>query len=112
MALVVGLGNPGARYARTRHNVGWRVIEILARRWRARPETGTPAYRAWRATLESGAGARTVHLLEPLTFMNLSGTALAEWQEQHGADELLVVADDVYLPLGTLRLRVEGSSGR
>ena len=111
MTLVVGLGNPGARYARTRHNVGWRVIEILARRWRARPETGTPAYRAWRATLESGAGARTVHLLEPLTFMNLSGTALAEWQEQHGADELLVVADDVYLPLGTLRLRVEGSSG-
>jgi PTH1 family peptidyl-tRNA hydrolase len=111
VALVVGLGNPGARYARTRHNVGWRVIEILARRWRARPEAGTPAYHAWRATLESGAGAITVHLLEPLTFMNLSGAALAEWQEQHGAEDLLVVADDVYLPLGTLRLRVEGSSG-
>jgi PTH1 family peptidyl-tRNA hydrolase len=111
VALVVGLGNPGARYARTRHNVGWRVIEILARRWRARPEAGTPAYRAWRATLEAGAGAITVHLLEPLTFMNLSGAALAEWREQHGADELLVVTDDVYLPLGTLRLRVEGSSG-
>ena len=109
MALVVGLGNPGSRHARTRHNVGWRVVEILARRWRARPVAGTPSYRAWSAEV----GSAVVELLTPLTFMNLSGTALAEWRERHGFEtvDLLVVTDDVYLPFGTLRFRLEGSSG-
>jgi len=109
VALVVGLGNPGSRHALTRHNVGWRVVEILARRWKARPDTGTAAYRAWSAEVSSGA----VQLLTPLTFMNLSGEALAEWRERHGFEtvDLLVVTDDVYLPFGTLRFRLEGSSG-
>lgn len=113
MALVIGLGNPGTRYARTRHNVGWRVVEILARRWKAEPEAAPPSARAWGADPAAGPGARRVHLLVPLTFMNLSGAALADWRGAHGleADELLVVTDDVYLPLGTLRLRREGSSG-
>ena len=109
MALVVGLGNPGSPYARTRHNVGWRVVEILARRWKARPDTGAPSYRAWSAEVGSGA----VQLLTPLTFMNLSGEALADWRERHGFEtvDLLVVTDDVYLPFGALRFRLEGSSG-
>ena len=109
MALVVGLGNPGAPFTRTRHNVGWRVVEILARRWRGRPEHQLPPYRAWSAELD----ARTVHLLTPLTFMNLSGEALTAWKERHGLEpgDLLLVADDVYLPFGTLRLRRSGSSG-
>lgn len=113
MTLLVGLGNPGARYADTRHNVGWRVVELLARRWRARPEPGSPTYRAWSAERPAGPQARPVHLLVPLTFMNLSGAAIADWREAHGleADDLLVVADDVYLPFGALRLRREGSSG-
>ncbi len=109
MALVLGLGNPGAPFARTRHNVGWRVVEILVRRWHARPGDRSPLYHAWSAE----RGTRTVHLLTPLTFMNLSGTALADWTGRHGlgAAELLVVADDVYLPFGSLRLRRSGSSG-
>lgn len=109
MALVVGLGNPGAPFARTRHNVGWRVVEILVRRWHARPDERSPLYRAWGAGRNTG----TVHLLTPLTFMNLSGTALTAWSGRHGLEnaELLVVADDVYLPFGSLRLRRSGSSG-
>jgi PTH1 family peptidyl-tRNA hydrolase len=109
VALVLGLGNPGAPFARTRHNVGWRVVEILVRRWHARPDERSPLYHAWTV----GRGGGTVHLLTPLTFMNLSGAALTAWTERHGLEpgELLVVADDVYLPFGSLRLRRSGSSG-
>jgi len=109
VALVVGLGNPGAPYERTRHNVGWRVIERLVHRWGARAEPGSPPYRAWSAAL----AGQTIHLLTPLTYMNLSGEALAAWTERHGLEPgaLLVVTDDVYLPFGALRLRRSGSSG-
>jgi peptidyl-tRNA hydrolase, PTH1 family len=109
VALVLGLGNPGPRYARTRHNVGWRVLERLVGRWEARPAGGGDTWRAWH-TERSG---RAVDLVVPLTFMNASGAALEAWRERHGLDpaELLVVVDDVYLPVGILRLRVAGSSG-
>ena len=111
MALVVGLGNPGARYARTRHNVAWRVIGRLRARWGAEPLAGPAgrSYETWRAT----RGEREVVLLVPHTYMNRSGEALAAWRAEHGLDResLLVVADDVYLPLGALRLRPRGSSG-
>jgi len=107
--LVVGLGNPGERFARTRHNVAWRVLDELASRGDARAGEDGSAFRARRARF----GGDEVVLMEPLTFMNLSGEAILEWQDRHGLDagELLVVSDDVYLPLGTLRLRVDGSSG-
>jgi len=106
---VLGLGNPGRRYSRTRHNVGWRVVESLAERWRAAPGEATEAYRSWRAE----ARGREVDLLVPLTFMNRSGAALEAWRERHGLekDGLLVLVDDVYLPVGALRLRGLGSSG-
>lgn len=109
MRLVVGLGNPGGRYAHTRHNVAWRVLDELAARGDALPGEGGAAYRARRAR----SGGHDVVLLQPLTFMNLSGEAIREWKDRHGLDagELLVVSDDVYLPLGTLRLRAGGSSG-
>ena len=109
MALVLGLGNPGSRYARTRHNVGWRVVERLVRRWGAAPAGEHEAWRAWRAE----RGGVAVDLLVPLTFMNDSGEALEAWREHHAFDPaaLLVVVDDVYLPLGRLRLRAAGSSG-
>ncbi len=109
MALVVGLGNPGAAYAGTRHNVGWWVTDRLVRRWNAKAFERTAAYRSFRAE----RGDRAIALLEPLTFMNGSGDAVAEWRERHGLEPeaLLVVADDVYLPVGTLRVRPEGSSG-
>ena len=106
---MLGLGNPGRRYARTRHNVGWRVVESLAERWRAAPGEATEAYRSWRAE----ARGREVDLLVPLTFVNRSGAALEAWRERHGLekDGLLVLVDDVYLPVGALRLRGLGSSG-
>jgi PTH1 family peptidyl-tRNA hydrolase len=107
--LVVGLGNPGERYARTRHNVAWRVLDELASRGGAQPAPGGESYRERRARL----CGHEVALMEPLTFMNLSGEAIEEWQDRQGLDagELLVVSDDVYLPLGMLRLRAGGSSG-
>jgi PTH1 family peptidyl-tRNA hydrolase len=107
--LVLGLGNPGARYARTRHNVGWWVLDLLAGRWRAVPGESTDGYRSRVAVV----GGREVHLVAPLTFMNLSGGALRTWMGRHPDEgpERLVVADDVYLPLGTLRLRARGSTG-
>ena len=109
MALVLGLGNPGARYARTRHNVGWRVVEVLVARWEAKAGEGAPEYRSWRAEF----GGRAVDLVTPLQFMNRSGEALEARRASHGLDlgSLLVVADDVYLPLGYVRLRGRGSSG-
>ncbi len=109
MPLVLGLGNPTARYAHTRHNAGWDVVERLVARWKAVPKETTRTYRAWQAT----RGEREVDLLVPLTFMNLSGEALVEWREHRELEprDLLVVVDDVYLPLGRLRLRTSGSSG-
>ena len=108
MHLVVGLGNPGERYARTRHNVAWAVLDELAARHRAAP---APGHATFRARAVSIAG-RDVELVQPLTFMNLSGDALVAWREERGGeDDLLVVSDDVYLPLGMLRVRTSGSTG-
>jgi len=106
--LVVGLGNPGERYASTRHNVAWRVLDELAARHGGRDAEGHATYR-WR---QASIAGRAVGLLQPLTYMNLSGDALQEWRERHGAEEqLLVVSDDVYLPLGSVRVRASGSTG-
>jgi PTH1 family peptidyl-tRNA hydrolase len=109
VAVVFGLGNPGPRYHATRHNVGFRVVDVLVRRSGAVPAPATPEYRAWRGVL----AGRGVDLVQPSTFMNRSGEALAAWRERHGleSESLLVVADDVYLPFGVLRLRARGSSG-
>jgi len=106
--LVVGLGNPGRRYAATRHNVAWQVVDELIRRWCASEVDSPPSYRAW----EAKVGGRAVSLVKPLTFMNRSGEALEAWREgpQAPAEDMLVIVDDVYLPVGTLRLRAGGSS--
>lgn len=109
MALVLGLGNPGSRFSRTRHNVGWRVLETLERRSATEPGESAATYRTVGATRDG----RTLELMYPLTFMNASGQALEAWRAGHELDPaaLLVVADDVYLPIGALRLRERGSSG-
>ena len=108
MWLVVGLGNPGERYARTRHNVAWRTLDELAARHATSESPGHATYVSRRTTVSG----RTVELLQPLTYMNLSGEALAAWREREGVEAaLLVVSDDVYLPLGRLRVRTRGSSG-
>lgn len=111
MQLVVGLGNPGERYATTRHNVAWRVLDELSRRWPGEDRPVPGLYEARRVNMQG----RKVELMRPQTFMNLSGEAVDRWlreyEDEGGADDLLVVVDDVYLPVGTLRLRARGASG-
>jgi PTH1 family peptidyl-tRNA hydrolase len=107
--LVAGLGNPGSRHRRTRHNVGFDVVDVLARRHGTRFET-SPAdaeQAKWRAADE------VVWLVKPLTFMNLSGSAVAGLGRFYkiALPDLLVVCDDVNLPLGRLRARASGSEG-
>ena len=113
MKVVTGLGNPGERYRLTRHNVGFRVVDLLADRWGL---TGQGRVRdgAARLEVELQDPAERVVLVKPMKFMNLSGgpvrAALRHANAEATAD-LLVVTDDVDLPLGRLRLRREGSAG-
>lgn len=111
MKLVVGLGNPGARYAGTRHNVGFRVVERFAAREGFSPAEPLGAGRLARGLLHSVP----VAVLEPLTYMNRSGEAVREAVERLGVadvpNDLVVVFDDVDLPFGRLRIRAGGGSG-
>lgn len=109
MKLLVGLGNPGAEYRETRHNVGFQVIDELARRW---------GVEQWREAFESLAvkavrNGEPVWLCKPLTYMNLSGRAVAGLAGFYKVpvEDLLVVTDDAALPLGRLRARRGGSDG-
>ncbi len=103
--LVAGLGNPGPRYAHTRHNLGFRVVDLVGRRW------GVP----WSITPVAAiaTGARHPVLVKPLGYMNRSGEALSAVLTDHDipVEDVLVVVDDVDLPLGTLRLRASGGPG-
>jgi PTH1 family peptidyl-tRNA hydrolase len=105
---VVGLGNPGARYSRTRHNAGFMVIDELAARTRA---AGRVDRDAWLAETEL-AGQQAL-LVKPQSFMNLSGEPVARLLAEASASpaDLVVIVDDVALPLGRLRVRPEGSDG-
>lgn len=107
--LLVGLGNPGHRYAATRHNAGFMVMDLIARRSGAGWRSGGGSCEVAAARLEG----EPVMLAKPLTFMNRSGDAVADLLIRHGigADEWLLVFDDVALPLGALRLRPKGSDG-
>lgn len=108
--LIVGLGNPGPKYADTRHNVGFRVVDrILA----ARTHVRTEALANGVCYTIAGPGGSELHLLKPLTFMNASGVAVRETAGNLGipSDRILVVYDCLDLPLGRLRLRRGGSSG-
>jgi PTH1 family peptidyl-tRNA hydrolase len=110
--VVVGLGNPGPDYAGTRHNVGFAVVHRLVDALRAQPFDRTRNYDSWSGRVPGEEGA-TLVVLTPLTFMNASGQALVEFGERFALakERLLVVVDDVYLPLGTMRLRARGSDG-
>jgi PTH1 family peptidyl-tRNA hydrolase len=108
--LIVGLGNPGADYARTRHNVGFAVVERLAERWQAK----WALEKKFNARLaRSEREGRRVLLCEPQTYMNASGEAVQGVAAFYDVtpERLLVVVDDADLPLGHLRLRPGGSSG-
>jgi PTH1 family peptidyl-tRNA hydrolase len=110
MAVVVGLGNPGWRYRRTRHNIGFRVVEELARRHGARFKR---SYRMAARIARLELAGREVLLVEPRTYMNRSGLAVRAVMAgfERGLDELLTVVDDVNLPLGRLRVRQGGGDG-
>lgn len=108
--VVVGLGNPGPDYEGTRHNVGFAVAHRMADRLKARRLEVTRTYEACATGLK---GDRRLVILTPMTFMNASGQALEEFGRRHGLtpEQVLVVVDDVYLPLGQLRLRGQGGDG-
>ncbi|GIW70982.1 MAG: peptidyl-tRNA hydrolase [Planctomycetota bacterium] len=107
--LVVGLGNPGRRYARTRHNVGFRVLERLAERWGV--ALARRRFEGLYAVAATPQGQ--VVLLAPQTYMNESGRAVAAYARYYKVEpaQTLVVSDDIALPFGTLRLRAAGSAG-
>ena len=111
-ALVVGLGNPGDEYAATRHNVGFEVLDALARRLGERPFLLRGRSLVARAAVDGPAGQRACLLAKPQTFMNNSGREVRDLlTEAEGPLELLVVCDDFHLPLGRLRCRRSGSAG-
>src|SRR2546422_10092571 len=108
MKLIIGLGNPDRRYRHTRHNVGWEVIDRVGRRLGIAVDQDD----GW-ATVGGTVGRRRVLLAKPQTYVNLSGTAVADLRRRHRVkiEELGVVVDDLALPLGRLRLRPGGSHG-
>lgn len=106
--LIAGLGNIGAEYVNTRHNIGFRVVEHIARQENldfATVKLGTMA--------EYKLKGRTLYLLKPNTYMNLSGKAIKYWmdQEKIPAENILVITDDLNLPFGTIRIKGKGSDG-
>jgi len=106
--LVVGLGNPGKEYAHTRHNIGFDVLDFLARK----ADVSFSADRLADVARMKMRG-KPVVLVKPSTFMNLSGKAVNYWmQAEHiTIDNLIVITDDIALPAGTIRIRLKGSDG-
>jgi len=111
MKLIVGLGNPGAQYERTRHNAGFMVLDALA----ARHASGQiPKSRFHAVTLDTMIGGEKVLLLKPTSYMNLSGQSIGEAIRFFKLDEredLLVIVDDIALPVGHIRIRKNGGAG-
>ena len=108
--VILGIGNPGREYERTRHNVGWWALDHLHEAWR---------FEGWRrngeALVSTGVvGAYKVRLVKPLTYVNLSGDVLRPYVRRpfwSPATDLLVIVDEVALPIGNIRLRAQGSAG-
>jgi PTH1 family peptidyl-tRNA hydrolase len=109
MKLIVGLGNPGAEYERTRHNVGWRVVDAFARKFRISVTKHEKNALTGSGRVAGGA----VMVAKPLTFMNLSGDAVRLLTNVYteSTTDMIVVYDDIDLPLGRLRIRPNGSAG-
>lgn len=106
--LVVGLGNPGAKYENTRHNIGFKVAEAFAKE-----REGTFALDKQAEVARVKFKGRTIILAKPTTFMNLSGKAVNYWmqQEKIPIENVLVITDDIALPFGKLRMKGKGSDG-
>ena len=106
--LVVGLGNIGAEYANTRHNMGFMVLDAWAQASNISFETGR-----YGSTATISFKGRKFHLLKPSTYMNLSGKAVRYWMNELKipVENIIIISDDLNIPFGTLRLRKNGSAG-
>ena len=110
MKVILGLGNPGRQYEATRHNVGWWLLDHLAGVWR---------FDGWKRDGEAMVTTATIHgtrvrMIKPLTYMNLSGAVLRSYLRRTlwtSSKDLLVVVDEVALPVGRYRIRARGSAG-
>ena len=109
MRLIVGLGNPGPEYEKTRHNVGWQVVDAFARKFRIPIEMHEKNAMTGTGRVAGGS----VMVAKPLTYMNLSGDAVRLLTNAYleSTDDLMVVYDDIDLPLARLRIRPNGSAG-
>ena len=106
--LIAGLGNIGPEYELTRHNIGFLILDQLAEKNNVKFDSGRLAL-----TAELKHKGRSIHLIKPTTYMNLSGKAVNYWLKELKVpiENLLVITDDVALPFGKLRMRAKGSSG-
>ena len=106
--LIVGLGNPGDKYKETRHNIGFEILDFIS----DKKESKFEAQRLGDLS-EISIKGKKVFLLKPSTFMNLSGKAVKYWMQQENIkiQNILIISDDLNLPLGRIRLRPSGSSG-
>ena len=109
MRLIIGLGNPGSEYERTRHNVGFMVIDHLVERH----QFEAPKMKFHAAFYDGQLLGHRCALLKPMTYMNRSGTTVREAMQFYklDPDDILIVVDDIALPVGTIRLRPSGSAG-
>ena len=105
----MGLGNPGRKYQKTRHNLGFQVIDLLAKKHKQKPKRGRGKYEYAKVPLSD----RVLYLVKPTTFMNNSGVAVSDclyrWDVK--PEDLLVICDDLSLTLGKIRIRIRGSDG-
>jgi PTH1 family peptidyl-tRNA hydrolase len=109
MILIAGLGNPGKKYGKTRHNIGFRVVDLLAKRW----EAGHFDVRFEGEMTKVRTHGQRVLLIKPQTFMNLSGSSVAACAHYHEIpiEQVWIVHDELDLPLGRMRVRIGGRSG-
>lgn len=109
VSLIIGLGNAGIRYAETRHNLGFDLLDLLSRKWKIRPASGLGDYHF----AEMEFDGRTVRLVWPTTYVNNSGMAAVQSMVRFDLTpaDILVAYDDFALPLGKIRIRTKGSDG-
>jgi peptidyl-tRNA hydrolase, PTH1 family len=106
--LIVGLGNIGAEYVNTRHNIGFKIVDFFAKNHSVEFETAKLG-----TVTEVKIKGRTLILLKPNTYMNLSGKAVSYWMEKEkiAKENILIITDDLNLPFGTIRIKPKGSDG-
>ena len=107
--LVAGLGNPGRKYSRTRHNLGFMVADLFAEKFSSGFKSAKGDYRQSSVSISG----RNIIVIKPTTYMNLSGDAVRVAADYHGIEpnEILVITDDINLPLGKIRIRLRGADG-